>query len=211
MTNTDRERGLLIAVEGIDGAGKTTQVRLLADFLRNRGFDVVTSKEPTDGVWGRQIRESAANGRLDPDRELQLFIRDRTEHTNQVIKPALDRGQIVILDRYYYSSIAYQGCRGRDFHAIQQLMESQFPHPDVVFLLDLDPVVSLRRIHVRGDRPNEFERVDDLTRARAVFNSLDDSRVVSIDGSLSIDEVHAAIVASTRPLLEVRACARIEK
>ncbi len=212
MTHTVRERGLLIAVEGIDGAGKTTQVQLLADALRADGFVVVTSKEPTEGEWGQRIRETAANGRLDLDRELELFIRDRTEHADTKIRPALAEAKIVILDRYYYSTIAYQGSRGADFKEIQRLMESRFPHPDIVFLLDVDPVVSLKRIReLRGERPNEFERVDSLAKARDVFNLLDEPRVVRIDGSLTIPDVHNTIVRRTRELLGARVCSRAAK
>src|SRR5260370_25230495 len=100
-----RNRSILIAIEGIDGAGKTTQVERLAQALRVVGQELVISKEPTNGRWGKKIRESAANGRLPLKEELKAFINDRTEHVRNVIQPALDTGKIVILDRYFYSTI----------------------------------------------------------------------------------------------------------
>lgn len=198
-------RGIFIAVEGIDGAGKTTQVRLLADELRKMRMNVVTSKEPTDGLWGRKIRESASSGRFPADEELRLFILDRTEHSNTLVRPALERGDAVILDRYYYSSIAYQGSRGQDYRAVQAIMEERFPRPDAVFLLDIDPEVSLARIRdYRKETPNEFETVQSLARAREVFNSIDDPRIERISGVLSIAEVHALIMMRVQSLLAGR-------
>lgn len=191
MTN----RGILIAVEGIDGAGKTTQVELLRGALRQVGEDPIVSKEPTDGVWGRKIRESAANGRLPLNEELHAFIQDREQHVYKVIQPALDVGKIVLLDRYFYSTIAYQGSRGADVASLKAEMETRFPTPDAVFLLDLDPTLALYRIsQSRGQTPNEFERIDSLVRVREVFNSLQEPPVVKIDGSLSAEAVHRAVM-----------------
>src|SRR4051812_21534342 len=96
-------RGVLVAVEGIDGAGKTTQTRLVADRLRALGFDVVTSKEPTTGRWGQMLRDSALTGRLEPAEELAAFVADRREHVATLIEPALGAGKIVLVDRYYFS------------------------------------------------------------------------------------------------------------
>ncbi|MBL9085553.1 MAG: dTMP kinase, partial [Planctomycetia bacterium] len=89
----------MIVFEGIDGAGKTTQVGLLVDALRRAGEDVVSSKEPTRGPWGMKIRESAVKGRLPEAEELQAFIEDRREHVRDLVGPALERGAIVVLDR----------------------------------------------------------------------------------------------------------------
>lgn len=189
-----RDRSILLAVEGIDGAGKTTQVRLLARRLQAAGLETIVSKEPTDGYWGRKIRRSAVEGRLPLDEELRTFIYDRTEHLEVVIRPALDAGKIVILDRYFYSTIAYQGSRGADVRALQQEMESIFPIPDTVFLLDLNPVVALSRIrNSRKEVPNEFERADALERVRNVFNSLE-GPIIRIDAGLSIDEIHRMVL-----------------
>ena len=137
-------RGRFLVFEGIDGAGKSTQIELLAQALRERGLDPVLSREPTDGPWGRRLRESATTGRMSAADELAHFIHDRTEHVKQLIEPSLAAGRWVILDRYYYSTIAYQGVRGLDPQGLLQQMERLFPKPDRVFLLDLDPAAGLR-------------------------------------------------------------------
>lgn len=108
-------RGKLIAFEGIDGTGKSTQLKLLATFLRQRGQLVLETKEPTDGPVGQQIRALFHNRKsLSLDEELELFIEDRRMHVLQHILPALEQGAFVLTDRYYYSTAAYQGARGAD-------------------------------------------------------------------------------------------------
>ena len=162
-------RGLLVAVEGIDGAGKTTQVHLVRSRLEARGWPVVTSKEPTDGPWGRKIRATASTGRLSPEEELNAFLADRREHVDQLIRPSLAAGRIVILDRYYFSTIAYQGIRGRDPEELRALNESFAPRPDLLVVLDIDPERALGRIQGRGDQANHFERAHLLEQSRAIF------------------------------------------
>jgi dTMP kinase len=191
----DRTSSLLIAVEGIDGAGKTTQVRMLRDVLERAGESPVVSKEPTNGPWGRIIKDSATTGRLSPKEELNAFIEDRTQHVNELIAPALEQGRIVILDRYFYSSIAYQGSRGANVDEIRTLMESRFPIPDVVFVLDIDPVIGVHRIaHSRGEEPNHFEDRANLAKAREIFQGMTGSNIHHIDGAMSRESVHTEIV-----------------
>jgi dTMP kinase len=185
--------GVLIAFEGIDGAGKTTQAALLSSLLTAAGEPHISSKEPTNGSWGRRIRESAQTGRLGAQEELKFLIRDRQEHIEKVVQPALDDGKIVILDRYYYSTIAYQGARGYPIDGLQGMMEVRFLLPDAVFLLDVDPQISLPRVKSRGDVPNEFERLDALVKARSLFSQIRDASIVKIDGSLPIDTVQSEI------------------
>ena len=160
--------GLLIAVEGIDGAGKTTLAHALADRFRAAGYLVNYGKEPTAGTWGQILRASAANGRLSPAEELHYLVMDRQEHVASVIAPTLAEGGVVILDRYYPSTAAYQGAAGLDVDWL--LQQNAFaPVPDVVLLLDVDPEEGLRRIYARGDTPNHFETPDALARAREIF------------------------------------------
>lgn len=210
IVSTLSPRGILIAMEGIDGAGKTTQVEALRDAFIRAGETPVVSKEPTDGPWGRKIRESAANGRMPVDEELTAFVQDRTEHVAQVIVPALSKGKIVILDRYFYSTIAYQGCRGVDHVCLERLMESQFPVPDVVFVIDLDPRISIDRIHhFRKDTPNEFEQLDGLRKAREIFRSLRGDHIKVVDGELGINDLHGSIVeAVVNGPLKQKRCAK---
>lgn len=169
MTAHDLPGGVLVAIEGIDGAGKTTQIQALEATFARRGWRVVTSKEPTAGPWGRRLRESAQLGRLSPEEELAAFIEDRKEHVSGLIAPALADGRLVLLDRYYFSTIAYQGIRGRDPGDIRALNEAFAPRPDLLVVMDLDPVVALQRIRARGDVANEFERLDLLRQSRELF------------------------------------------
>jgi len=167
------DNGIFIVVDGIDGAGKTTQVQILGDALEAAGESVIRSKEPTNGEWGKKLRASAANGRMSLEDELRAFVEDRKEHVVTLIRPALDAGKVVILDRYFYSTIAYQGSRGADVRSIEGDMRSLFPAPDVAFLLDADPVITLHRVeNGRGDTPNHFERLDLLQDVRKVFLEL---------------------------------------
>jgi len=191
----DVTNSVFIVFEGIDGTGKTVQVRLLKEALERAGEHPVVSREPTDGPWGRLIRESATTGRLSPEQELDAFLRDRTEHVQMLIRPALDQGKIVILDRYFYSSIAYQGSRGANVSAVRELMESRFPIPDAVFILDIDPEVALHRIaHSRGEQPNEFERLEYLSRVRAIFQEMEGPMIHHIDASMPVEALHARVM-----------------
>ena len=196
MTTPGR-KGILVAVEGIDGAGKTTQVELLVDALRRAGELVVASKEPTDGQWGRRIRESAHAGRLSLDDETDLFIKDRREHIDQVIQPALDEGKIVVLDRYFHSTLAYQGARGANVEDLLVTMRDFAPIPDIVILIDVAPEAGLERIsESRGERPNLFEQLDQLNEVRRIFNQLavSDSTIRTIDGRQGVAPVHRQIM-----------------
>jgi dTMP kinase len=184
----------LIVIEGIDGTGKSTQARLLAEWLRAEGREVVTSREPTDGPWGRKLRESAVTGRLSAQDELACFLSDRRQHVEETIRPALEAGRFVILDRYYFSTMAYQGCRGMDPAAIRTANEAFAPVPDLLLILDLDVDTALGRVGSRGDTANEFERHDALAHCREIFLSVAAEpfvRIIPACGAL--DEVAALI------------------
>jgi dTMP kinase len=111
-----------------------------------------------------------AEGRLTPGEELDLFIKDRRDHVESLIQPALKRGEVVILDRYYFSTIAYQGARGHDPEALRALNESFAPAPDLLIVLDLHPAQSLERIRGgRGESPDTFEVPELLMKSRDIF------------------------------------------
>lgn len=186
--------GLLIVLEGIDGTGKSTQAKRLGAWFEAQGREVVLSREPTDGPWGRKLRESAATGRLSPGDELEYFLKDRRQHVEDLIRPALEEGKVVILDRYYFSTMAYQGARGFDPAEIRRRNEEFAPQPDLLVILDLDEDVALGRIGARGDTANEFEKREALQRCREIFLSLkDESFARVIDSAGSLDEVAAAM------------------
>lgn len=191
-----KQEGILIAFEGIDGAGKTTQANLLRDALTAVGETVILTKEPTNGKWGSLLRESATSGRLPPEEELKAFEEDRKEHLSTLIEPSLAAGNVVILDRYFYSTVAYQGHRRGSPHDIDARMCSFSRIPDITLLLDADPAVCLTRITKRDERPNLFERVDELEGVRSIFNELPagHQEIVALDASMSIDALHAQII-----------------
>lgn len=176
-------QGLLVAVEGIDGAGKTSIATVIAQWCGERGLGCTMSKEPTGLKWGTELRKSAQEGRLPIERELELFELDRRSHVDRVIKPSLAEGNIVILDRYYWSNAAYQGSRGVDYHKIIESNEKFAPKPDLILVLDLDVDAGIDRIRSRGDKPNSFEAKNSLRRARQIFWQL----VESSDNACQID------------------------
>jgi dTMP kinase len=186
---------ILIAVEGIDGAGKTTQVNMLRGALEHAGLPVVASKEPTSGQWGRFNKEIASSRRRSPEVELDLFIKDRTDHVETVIGPRLGDAKIVLLDGCFYSTIVHQGSRGANISAVKSMMEDRFPLLDAVFILDIDAGLSAYRVtHVWGEEANHFEQRGNLSMAREIFNSLVGANIFRIDGAISREMVHREIV-----------------
>jgi dTMP kinase len=191
------KKGLLIVFEGIDGAGKTTQAKLLQEYLTKRGFDVVCTKEPTDSIYGKKIKKLAKSERLSvkPQDEYNLFINDRRVHVDNLIMPALEKKQIVISDRYYFSTIAYQSAIGLDSQLIRQDNETFAPLPEIVFLLKVPPRLGIRRIQKsRKENPNLFEQEEYLKKVEEVFESLKDEYIVPINGVAKIEEIHGMIV-----------------
>jgi dTMP kinase len=164
--------GRLIAFEGIDGCGKSTQLERLAARLGALGCDVVTTREPTEFPSGQRIREMARSGvPLAAEQELRWFVEDRRVHVAEVIAPALRAGQIVLTDRYFLSTVAYQGARGLDHEQILADSEAEFPIPDLVVLLEIDPQKALERVHARGSEfEGVFEQREFLARVASVFD-----------------------------------------
>lgn len=203
MQPADTRRGLLIAFEGIDGTGKSTQIQLLAERLRAMGLPVLATREPTGGQYGRKIREIFTNrASVTPAEELALFIADRREHVDQVITPALSRGTIVLTDRYYFSTAAYQGARGHDSQAIIAQNEEFAPIPDLVLLLAAPPAVGIHRVqHLRHEVLNDFEQEQGLNKVAAIFDGFCQPFLRRIDGAQAVERVHAAIWQAVKALL----------
>jgi len=198
-SSSNPPQGCFIVLEGIDGTGKSTQARRLAEWFENQGREVVLGREPTDGPWGRKLRESAASGRLSPADELEYFLHDRRQHVEEKIRPALAAGKVVILDRYYFSTMAYQGARGFDPAEIRRMNEAFAPVPDLLLILDLDVDSALGRIGHRGDSANEFEQHEALQRCRDIFLTLRYEPFVKvIDSTGTLDEVTARIMQAVR-------------
>lgn len=199
--NDPQRTGRLVVIEGIDGAGKSSIVRVLAEHCRAHQVPHVISREPTSGKWGTMLRESAKTGRLTLDRELELFQEDRAEHVLTLIAPALAEGKVVILDRYYFSNAAYQGARGADPAAILAANEQFAPAPDLVLLLDLDPLAGRARIAGRGDVPDDFEHAEALAKVRAIFLSIERPYFRRIDAAQPPEEVNQQALVHFEALL----------
>lgn len=200
------DRGYLIVFEGIDGAGKSTHCRLLADYLTARGFPVLKLFEPTKGLWGMKIRKLLTEGRGDvgPEEELNWFLKDRKEDVEKNIRPALDQKKIVILDRYYYSTAAYQGALGLDPKRICRENEAFAPKPDRVFLFTVSPEHCLRRIENSRSQKSSFEKLDYLQKVQEIFDSFSDSIIRRIDTAPPVDEVHAKLRVEVEGLLSLK-------
>ncbi len=199
------KNGILIAIEGIDGTGKSTQLRLLADHLRSRGCTVVETREPTDGEYGQQIRKLYVNrDDYTLEEELDLFIRDRKQHVEELVGPALAEGKVVLTDRYYFSTAAYQGAAGMD--PAEVFDKNDFaPEPDLVVLLTMPPEVSLKRIQeLRGEVLNDFEQEGQLRKVAELFASFQDPCIRRISADAPLEIVENEIRSAVDELLEAR-------
>jgi dTMP kinase len=163
------KKGHLIVFEGIDGAGLTTNSLFLANWLKNNGYKSIYTKEPTESEIGILIRKILQNEKkADPFLLTLLFTADRHIHVNNVILPLIKEGYFIICDRYYFSTIAYQSVHGTDEKLIRKLSKN-FPKPDIVFLLDIDPRISLKR---KSGKNELYEKVDFLESVRKKFLEL---------------------------------------
>ncbi|RMD82887.1 MAG: dTMP kinase [Candidatus Dadabacteria bacterium] len=209
--------GSFITLEGIEGCGKTTQARLLAEHLRARtGAEVVLTREPGGTPTAARIREILADPECELDRraELLLFLADRAQHVETVLRPALARGAIVLCDRYCDSTTAYQGYgRGHPLEWVERLNHwaSGGLVPELTLWIDCEVEAGLARaIRGSGGPGDRFEReaLDFHRRVREGFAAIhraQPSRVVRIEGNATIEEVHGAIVAVVEAHLSKRA------
>ena len=198
-------RGRLIVFEGIDGSGKSTQLRLLAEQLRQNEIAHLVTGEPTDGPWGRKIRAMARSGeRVTPEEELHWFLEDRREHVATVLRPGIETGQIVLSDRYFLSTVAYQGARGFDPQALLVQSEAECPLPDLALIFAIDPEAGLARVHARGGTAEPaFEDAEFLSRVAAVFRSLDRPYLARIDARGPVATVARAVRETVRERLAI--------
>lgn len=191
-------RGSLIVFEGLDGCGKSTQLALLREWLEARGHDCVTTREPTDGPFGQRIRAMARSGeQVAPEVELSWFVEDRREHVAKVIEPGLERGASVLCDRYWLSTVAYQGARGHDAAEILRQSEADFPVPDLALIFEISPEEGIARVNARGGVAEPvFEQVEFQREVKKIFDSLERPWIERVDARGSIEQIHAAVVAA---------------
>ena len=168
--------------------------------LRALGCDVVTTREPTEFPSGQRIREMARSGvPLAAEQELRWFVEDRRVHVAEIIEPALRAGQIVLTDRYFLSTVAYQGARGLDFEQILADSEAEFPIPDLVVLLEIDPQIGLERVRARGaELEGVFEQREFLGRVTAVFARLNRPYLTRVSGEGEPAPIEVAIAERVR-------------
>ena len=199
QTDAVKPRGKFLVLEGIDGSGKSEQARRLAAWLEQRGHRVVSTREPTDGPFGRRYR-AWARGEFEatPEQVLQLFLEDRREHLAQVVLPALGRGEIVVCDRYKHSTLAYQAAQGLDRARLREIFDTpEFPAPDLVLWLRVPVATALARM---GESATErFERAEFLERVEAEYARIG---LEANDASGSADAVEQVIRARVERALE---------
>ena len=171
--------------------------------LRRAGHEVIETCEPTAGPIGRRIREMARSGVEVPgETELQWFTDDRREHVRKVIAPSLGRGSVVVTDRYFLSTVAYQGARGLDAKAILEASEAEFPLPDLVLLLEVDPAQGQGRLRARGGEiEGVFERQAFQEKVAGEFCAIDRAYVARIDARGDEDSVAKAVAERVRETL----------
>jgi len=199
-------RRLLIVFEGIDGSGKSTQCRMLADLLNKKGIANISFAEPTLGKWGMKIRQLLAEGRngISPDEELEWFMNDRREDVEQNIEPALRAGKVVLMDRYYFSTAAYQGALGFDPQEIKAENEKFAPVPDRVLVFHNSPEKSLERIESSREGKSAFEKRDYLIEVQNIFKSFTDSNIRFVSSDPSIEKVHEQVLCEVQDLFELK-------
>ena len=198
------KRGILIVFEGIDGSGKSTQLRRTAAALRARGLDILETGEPTKGLWGRKIREMArTTDRVPRETELAWFIKDRREHMRDVVGPALAAGRVVLCDRSYFSTVAYQGARGFDPATLLADSQAEFGRPDLVLFFDIDPEEGLARVAARGGEAEPvFEELNYLERVAEIFRSLEVAELLRIDAARGEEAVAKDVMGAVERVLE---------
>ncbi|MCQ5373680.1 MAG: dTMP kinase [Candidatus Methanomethylicia archaeon] len=184
-------KGFFVAIEGIDGAGSSTQTKLLVVRLKEMGYDSVLTKEPNpEGKIEAVIRSFLKEPSIAPELDALLFAADRIHHVAYFIKPWLESGKVVVSDRYLESSIAYQSSQGLDEEWILTINKGAI-RPHLTIILDIDPVLSLRR---KGELHDRFENVGFLRKVRSKFLERAHRMGYSvIDANRSVEEVHEEI------------------
>lgn len=207
MKHQPVRQGFFISFEGGEGAGKSTQIERLAARLRAKKYDVVVTREPGGSPGAEAIRHVILSGAaepLGPKMEAILFAAARSDHIEQLIRPAIERGAIVLCDRFVDSSRVYQGVTGglpADFMAALEKVTVNATMPDLTIILDIDPADGLRRANARrsaGDPPDRFEKetVETHQRRREAFLAIahaEPERCVVIDAAAAPQDVEDAV------------------
>lgn len=198
---TIMEKGLFITFEGTDGCGKTTQIKMLKDYYEKQGRTVLLTREPGAKGLGTKLREILLNydGEVSPVCESFLFLADRAQHIDTIIKPAIKRGEIVLCDRHTDSTVAYQGYgRELDIKQIKMLnnIATSGLKPDLTFIFDIDIETGQKRVGKNKDRM-ESAGIEFFKRVRNGYLEIakqEPERVKVLDGTKSIDTIHNELI-----------------
>ena len=157
-----KDKGYFISFEGIDGSGKSTQIKKLARFLETLDFDVIITREPGGSVGGEEIRNLLLQGQVDrwsAETEILLFTAARRDHLERIILPAINEGKIVLCDRFTDSTRMYQGMRGPNLRTLVDMLNAKVINhdPDLTIIIDIDPEISLKRAKSRKTSEERFE------------------------------------------------------
>lgn len=203
--------GYFITLEGVEGSGKSTQALLLANALRERGYEVLLTREPGGPAISEAIRNILLNPEfyeMLPETEMLLYMASRSQHTGQWIIPALNAGKIVISDRYYDSTIAYQGAaRDLDFNIIDTITSfaTYNTDPNLTFLIDLPVEVGIKRIQSRQLDRLEMETIEFHQKVRQQYLFIASkyaSRYHVISGDDMVDNIHQQVLERTLALIQ---------
>lgn len=208
-----KRKNLFIALEGIDGSGKSTQTKLLTEKLTREGHKVYSTFEPTDNQIGKLIR-NILRGNTKADHRIiaGLFVADRLDHLlneEYGIVKKLEEGFTVITDRYLFSSYAYQGTHmNMDWVMQANAMSAEILRPDVNIFIDVSPEVSMQRVHANRDNIELFETLENLQQVRAKYMEAFEKQkhvehIVSVNGDRSIEEIASDIWLQVKAMLEL--------
>lgn len=210
----ERRKGLFIVFEGLDGSGVSTQTSLLNDALGKAGIPHISTKEPSDSRSGALIRHFLKNKAMPmhPDYMTLLFAANRIDHILGVIRPALEKGMVVLCDRYYLSSLAYQMQKREDFQWILQV-NSRIVDPDITIYLDVQPELAMSRITERytnsedHKEPEIYENLGTLTQVeqnyKYAISKIDVRQLIKmVNGNLPPQTIHRAVLNIVNPFFE---------
>ncbi len=200
------DRGILIVFEGIDGTGKSTQCRMLSELLTQNGIANISLAEPTRGEWGMKIRKLLDEGRdgISPEEELTWFINDRKEDVELNILPALAEKKVVLMDRYYFSTAAYQGALGFDPEIIKKDNEIFAPQPDRVLIFLNSPEECLKRIESSREGKSAFEKLDYLQKVQNIFKGFTGANIRFVISDSPLEKVHKKVLVQIQDLFSFK-------
>lgn len=204
------KRGLFISIEGPDGSGKSTQIRLLKEFLNDNGMEAILTREPGGTVISEKIRQIILDKEhieMDPMTEALLYAASRAQHVAEVIKPGLQSGKTVICDRFVDSSMAYQGYGRHLGDAVRIINEYAVAGcmPDITFLLKVDPSIGKNRIKEEEQDRLENEKLDFHNAVFKGYLELEEiykDRIIGIDATKNIEEISNQIISHMRNILK---------